>query len=56
MIVTKKITNFSVISFTATTTCSLLEFQKLPATNQDLSSLHNTFTQKKLALQYSARI
>ena len=28
MIVTKKITNFNVISFTATTTCSLLEFQK----------------------------
>ena len=29
MIITKKIANFNVISFTATTTCSVLEFQKL---------------------------
>ena len=45
MIVTKKITNFNVISFTATTTtCSLLEFQKPFATKQDLSILHIDIT------------
>ena len=45
MIVTKRITNFNVISFNATTSCSLLEFQKPFATNQDLLTLYNICTQ-----------
>ena len=44
MIVTKKIINFNVISFTARTMCSLLEFQKPFATNQDLSILYIDIT------------